>query len=270
MSGPSTRTTVLGGIWANGAAVPPESPISGTTYADTALSQADIESAWPYKTIVDGSDFNEYLRRISTLIDLCEKWGIMPWSLTTAYSIGALCLASDGGIYQCTVAHSNKNPTSTVGYWTNPFAAHVTDYHVSFSAIRNVPLTLSRNTWSNFGGSTIRDARNTYNPTTGRFVAPSNGEYVFNANMSLVGANNLCRLQIAIRVNGSVVAYNDLFPTFETSNPQVEVTSRPVYLLASHYAEAWGSFRSESSPVVSSYALNLQAYSNTFSGWRVS
>jgi hypothetical protein len=270
MSGPVTRTAVLGGIWADSAEDPPESPISGTTYADSALSQATIEVAWPYKIVADGSDFNEYLRRMSTLIDLCEKWGVMPWSLYTPYSVGAVCLASDGGIYQCIAAHSNKNPTSTGGYWVNLFAAHVANYHISFSARRNVPLTLSRNTWSSLAGHTVRDMANVYNPVSGRFVAPANGEYVFSSSASIVGADNKTRLQLAVRVNDSVVAYGDIYPTFLSSNPQVTITSDPIYMLTGHYAEAFASFQNESSPVVSSYALNLQAYANTFSGWRVS
>ena len=270
MSGPSTRTAVLGGIWAAGADDPPESPISGTTYADTALGQGDIERAWPYKLLVDGSDFNEYLRRISTLIDLCEKWGVIPWSLYTPYSIGAICLASDGGIYQCSVAHSNKNPTSTVGYWVNLFASHVSNYHVSFFVRRNASLTLTREVWSNLAGAVVRDAGGNYNPVAGRFIAPQNGDYVFNATASIAGADNQTRLQVAIRVNDVVVAYGDKYPTFGTSNPQAAITSDPIYMLAGHYAEAYVTFRNESSPTVNSYALNLQSYSNTFSGWRVS
>jgi len=270
MSGPSTRTAVLGGIWADGAEDPPESPIAGTTYADSALSQATIEAAWPYKIIADGSDFNEYLRRMSTLIDLCEKWGIMPWSGLTLYGVGALCLAIDGGIYQCEVAHSNKNPTSTTGYWKNIFTAHTDAYHVSFFARRNHSLTVTREVWSNLEGSIVRDSGGNYNPVSARFVAPRNGDYVFNTCASIVGADNQTRLQVAVRVNGSVVAYGDKYPTFGTSNPQASVTSDPIYMLTGHYAEAYVTFRNESSPIVNSYSLNLQSYANTFSGWRVS
>lgn len=270
MSGPSTRTTVLGGIWANGATDPPENPIAGTTYADSSLNQSTIEAAWPYKIIADGSDFNEYLRRMSTLIDLCEKWGIMPWSLYTAYSIGSFCLASDGVIYQCILANSNKNPTTTAGYWKNIFASHVTDFHVSFFTRRNHPGTVVREEWINIAGSVIRDAGENYNPVSARFFAPQNGDYVFNATASIVGADKQTRLQVAVRVNGAVVAYGDKYPTFGTSNPQASVTSDPIYMLAGHYAEAYMTFRNESSPIVNSYAINLQSYSNTFSGWRVS
>jgi hypothetical protein len=207
---------------------------------------------------------------MSTLIDLCEKWGIMPWSGLTPYALGAHCLASDGGIYSCTSSHSNKNPVSTTGYWKNIFIAHTDAYHVSFFARRNHSGTVTREVWLNLTGDIVRDSGGNYNPVAARFVAPRNGDYVFNATASIVGADDQTRLQVAVRVNGSVVAYGDKYSTFGTSNPQAAVTSDPIYMLSGHYAEAYVTFRNGSSPIVNSYALNLQSYANTFSGWRVS
>jgi len=269
--GPSTRSTVLGGIWANGAANPPASPVTGTTYADTGLSQSDIEQALQYKTVLNGADLNEYLRRMSTLVDLCEKWGIMPWSALTAYSIGAVCLASDGGIYQCDVAHTNRNPTSTTGFWTNIFTAHTNAHHFSFSARRTTARTIFRETWTNLLAETVRDTKGVYNATTGRFTAPVNGSYVFQASFAVNGAQNKTRIQVGVRVNNVLVAYNNTYSTFDgSSDPVVTLATQPIYMVQGQYAEAWITFRDESTPQISYLAMNLQLYANTFSGWRVS
>jgi hypothetical protein len=270
MSGPSTRSTVLGGIWASGAASPPASPVTGTTYADTSLSSADIQRALQYKTVLDGADFNEYLRRMSTLIDLCEKWGIMPWSALTAYSIGAVCLASDGGIYQCDVAHTNRNPASTTGFWTNIFTAHTNSHHFSFSARRTTAKTVFRETWTNMNAETVRDPRGVYNATTGRFTAPVNGSYVFNASFSANGARENTRLQLGIRINNVLTAYNPTYKTPGTEDPIVVLTTQPIFMVTGQYAEVWITFRDDSAITVPYMAMNLQLYANTFSGWRVS
>jgi hypothetical protein len=122
---PSNRTAVLGGVWANGAADPPGAPVVGDTYADSALSQANIESAWPFKTIVDSGGFNEFLRRMSTLIGLMEAWGILPWCATTVYAAGARALGSDGNLYAALGATTGDDPTTHPALWEDvTVAAH--------------------------------------------------------------------------------------------------------------------------------------------------
>ena len=111
------RTVQLGGVWANGAPDPPASPITEVTYADSNLSQATIEEGWPYSTIVNGSEFNEFMRRMSSLVQLQENWGVLPWCAEITYAAGAFVLGTDGNLYMSLVSNLNKNPVSTSGYW---------------------------------------------------------------------------------------------------------------------------------------------------------
>lgn len=55
------RNTTLPGIWAENAQTTiPTPPVAGVTYRDTTLNSTAIDKAWPFKTIVDSSDFNQH------------------------------------------------------------------------------------------------------------------------------------------------------------------------------------------------------------------
>ena len=116
----TNRTTTVGGIWAKDAPVPGNNPIAGSTYANDALSEALINDGWPFSQIVNSANFNEFMRRLSTLTTLSEQWGILPWSSLTSYSPGALVIGSDARRYKALLASSNtaaKDPITNPTYW---------------------------------------------------------------------------------------------------------------------------------------------------------
>ena len=111
-----------GMIWAEGAPDLPSSPVEGTTYRDSSISEAEINNAQPYGGKGDSSKFNELLYRFSALIDLAEQYGILPWCpLVDPYPVGAFVAGSDGRVYKCTVSNTNNDPVTTSGFWIDPF-----------------------------------------------------------------------------------------------------------------------------------------------------
>lgn len=122
---PTNRSTVLGGVWADGAPDPPVTPVADTTYADSGLLPAEIEEGWPYAKIVDSAKFNEFLRRASVLLTSLEENGVLPWCPSTAYATGAWVLGSTGLLYQATGATTGEDPTTTPGKWATPLTGTV-------------------------------------------------------------------------------------------------------------------------------------------------
>lgn len=112
------RTTTLPGIWASNAQTAiPTPPVAGVTYRDTTLNSTAIDKAWPFKTIVDSSDFNQHAFLQDTLIKEAEQYGIMRWNNTTTYKEGGLCLGQDGKLYQAKRDNQGKEPTASVDDW---------------------------------------------------------------------------------------------------------------------------------------------------------
>lgn len=114
----ANRTTVTGGVWAKNAADVPGTPIGGTAYAKSGMSQSDIEAGQKFDRVFPSSDYNEILRRLTTLMDMLEKNGVLPWCATTTYSAGAECKGSNGRTYYSLAGNNAGNdPTATSGYW---------------------------------------------------------------------------------------------------------------------------------------------------------
>lgn len=112
------RTTTLPGIWAENAQTTiPTPPVAGLTYRDTTLNSTAIDKAWPFKTIVDSSDFNQHAFLQDTLIKEAEQYGIMRWNNTTTYKEGGFCLGQDGKLYQAKRDNQGKEPTASSDDW---------------------------------------------------------------------------------------------------------------------------------------------------------
>lgn len=112
------RTTTLPGIWAENAQTTiPTPPVAGVTYRDTTLNSTAIDKAWPFKTIVDSSDFNQHAFLQDTLIKEAEQYGIMRWNNTTTYKEGGFCLGQDGKTYQAKRDNQGKEPTASSDDW---------------------------------------------------------------------------------------------------------------------------------------------------------
>lgn len=112
------RETTLPGIWAENAQTDiPTPPVAGVTYRDTTLNSTAIDKAWPFKTIVDSSDFNQHAFLQDTLIKEAEQYGVMRWNNTTTYKEGGFCLGQDGKLYQAKRDNKGKEPTSSTDDW---------------------------------------------------------------------------------------------------------------------------------------------------------
>jgi len=119
---PSNRTTVVGGIWANGAVDPPETPVQSTTYANSGVTEGEIEAGWPFADIVESAKFNEIMRRLTLLMQLLETWGVLPWHPSTPYGQYALAMGSNGTIYRSKVTpNEGYNPTTSPTQWEVAF-----------------------------------------------------------------------------------------------------------------------------------------------------
>ena len=120
------RTVSLTGVFAKDALTTiPGSPVSGVSYRDTSITKETVEEGWPYKEIVDSGSFNQIIYEYAALTDLLERYGFMPWCSLTDYEAGALCLGSDGVIYQAvqatgpsTTAYDPANDTNHT-YWVD-------------------------------------------------------------------------------------------------------------------------------------------------------
>lgn len=112
------RNTTLPGIWAENAQTTiPTPPVAGVTYRDTTLNSTAIDKAWPFKTIVDSSDFNQHAFLQDTLIKENEQYGVMRWNNITTYKEGGFCLGQDKRLYQAKRDNQGKEPTASKDDW---------------------------------------------------------------------------------------------------------------------------------------------------------
>ena len=156
------RTVTIKGVFGKNAATTiPDPPVSGASYRDTSLTKEDIEKGWAYKEIVDSAQFNEALFEYAYMTEQIEKYGFLPWCNMTDYPKGALCLGSDGVIYQAvqdtgpsTTAYDPANDTSGT-YWV--------DFVGSTYVTRNTNQSINGN--KIFNGSNIFNGATTINGT---------------------------------------------------------------------------------------------------------
>ena len=118
------RTVTITGVFAESASTSiPTPPASGVSYRDTGMTKEEINKGWPYKKIVDSSQFNQAMYQYSTIAQAQEKYGFTPWSNLTDYVEGSFCLGADGVLYQATQATgpstTSYNPVNdtTHTYW---------------------------------------------------------------------------------------------------------------------------------------------------------
>ena len=115
----ANRSVSLEGmIWAYGAPNAPASPVQGTTYAKSNIAEAEVNNGQPYNEPGDSAKYNEILMRLTTLMDLVEQYGILPWCPTIDYPMGAESTGSDGNIYISQInPNLNNDPVASSGYW---------------------------------------------------------------------------------------------------------------------------------------------------------
>ena len=106
----------------------PPTPVVGIAYRNAATGLAAIRAGWPFKTIVDSSDFAQILHELTSLTDLIDKTGILEYKGDIDYDlVPAFAVGSDGELYKSTAING---PATTVidpvgdltGVWADPFA----------------------------------------------------------------------------------------------------------------------------------------------------
>lgn len=98
---PTNRTVTLTGIFAESATTTiPASPVAGVSYRNSAMTSTAIQNGWPFKTVVDSSNFNQAMYELSSIAKQFEQYGFLPWSNLTDYPAGGFALGSNGTLYQ--------------------------------------------------------------------------------------------------------------------------------------------------------------------------
>jgi hypothetical protein len=108
-------------VYAEAASDDPSSPSTGTGYRDPSITNAQIQSSLKkYDSLARSAIENEYLFRLSTLVDLIERTGILGWNAETSYIAGSVVVGNDNAVYQAVQANLNVDPTTDPGTnWVN-------------------------------------------------------------------------------------------------------------------------------------------------------
>ena len=118
-----TFADILDSIWGKDAQTSiPTQPVSGIAYRDT---DAEFESGQKYDSLGESSRWNQMLYLLTGLMSELTAFGILPWSGAQPYSKGALCIGSDGTLWQAQIdiAASPTNPVppgTDDNVWSRP------------------------------------------------------------------------------------------------------------------------------------------------------
>jgi len=98
---PTNRTVSVTSVFAQNASTNiPASPVAGSSYRNANMTPTEVEAGWPFKTIVDSSNFNQTMFELSSIAQQFEQYGFLPWSNLTNYPMGGFALGSNGTLYQ--------------------------------------------------------------------------------------------------------------------------------------------------------------------------
>lgn len=119
------RTLTVPAIWAaNAQTTIPEPPVTGQSYRQANPSPDDWRFGQAYDTLADSARWNEILYIVTTFLTLLEQNGVLPYSQSTNYNTGALCIGVDNTIYQALQpsgpANGGSQATSNTAYWKKP------------------------------------------------------------------------------------------------------------------------------------------------------
>lgn len=120
----NTRSVKNPGIFASAALTTiPGSPTQGVAYRDPVDGAAAIGDGWPYATPVQSQDWNEIMYRVTSLLDLVDRKGVLGWFDAVVYSSFAVVFGSDGQLYMWLQANGPgtaagaRDPVSQPAYW---------------------------------------------------------------------------------------------------------------------------------------------------------
>jgi len=108
-------------VYGESASTDTSSPSTGVGYRDETITDAQIQAGLKkFDTIAGSAIENEYLFRLSKLIDLIERTGILGWNAETSYIASSFVVGDDGNIYRAVQANLNVDPITDAGTnWLN-------------------------------------------------------------------------------------------------------------------------------------------------------
>ena len=114
----ATRVFKGPAVYGEAASTDTSSPSTGTGYRDTTITDAQIQAALKkFDTLAGSAIENEYLFRLSKLIDLIERTGILGWNAETNYITNARVIADNGIEYRALSASLNADPMTSPALW---------------------------------------------------------------------------------------------------------------------------------------------------------
>lgn len=104
--------------YAEAASTDTSSPSTGTGYRDVSITNAQIQAGLKkFDTLAGSAIENEYLFRLSTLVDLIERTGTLGWNAETNYITNARVIADNGIEYRALSASLNADPMTSPALW---------------------------------------------------------------------------------------------------------------------------------------------------------
>ncbi|MCC8194882.1 MAG: hypothetical protein LIP28_09590 [Deltaproteobacteria bacterium] len=106
----------------NARTIIPTPPSPNVAYRNTALDAEDVENGQSYMAVWDSAKNNQLDYEMSGLIMEAERYGIMRYSPLTDYAQAAVCLGTDGVLYQAAQPSgpgtaAGPQPTDNAAYW---------------------------------------------------------------------------------------------------------------------------------------------------------
>lgn len=106
------------GVYAEAASTDPSSPSTGTAYRDETITTAQIQAGLKkYDSLARSAIENEFLFRLTRLVDLIERTGVLGWNAETSYITNARVIADNGIEYRALSASLNADPMTSPALW---------------------------------------------------------------------------------------------------------------------------------------------------------
>lgn len=105
-------------VYGEAASTDTSSPSTGTGYRDETITNAQIQAGLKkFDSLARSAVENEYLFRLSTLVDLIERTGVLGWNAETNYITNARVIADNGIEYRALSASLNADPMTSPALW---------------------------------------------------------------------------------------------------------------------------------------------------------
>lgn len=142
----NTRTVKSPGVFANAAlTVIPPSPVAGVAYRNASVTAGEVNAGWPFTIEVDSATYNEIMFRVSSLIDILDKSGMLGWTNLNDYAVGAYVLGSDSVMYKSLLVSgpstAPQDPISNPTYWAPLAGGMASNAQAIAGAAANLALT---------------------------------------------------------------------------------------------------------------------------------